>query len=92
MPIFWRVASTGVYRRRAFTARGITPKIEVTATNEDVVKACVEEGLGVAILASIAFDPSRDTKLEAVEVTLLLDQSITNVIMPPWIPSGIRAA
>lgn len=66
---------------RAFTARGITPKIEVTATNEDVVKACVEEGLGVGILASIAFDPSRDTKLEAVDVTALLDQSITNVII-----------
>ena len=51
---------------RAFGALGYTPKIIVSAGDEVVVKACVEEeGLGITILVSIVYDPKRDTGLGA---------------------------
>jgi len=66
---------------RAFAALGYTPKVVVSAPDEDVIKAYVEEGLGVAILASIVYDPKRDTRLGAVDVTPLLEPSTTSVVV-----------
>lgn len=66
---------------RAFGALGFTPKVIVSAVDEDVIKACVEEGLGITILASIVYDPKRDTKLRALDVTALLERSVTGVIV-----------
>lgn len=66
---------------RAFGALGYTPKIIVSAGDEDVVKACVEEGLGITILASIVYDPKRDTRLGARDVSSLLEPSVTGIIM-----------
>ncbi|OGA48332.1 MAG: hypothetical protein A3F74_05100 [Betaproteobacteria bacterium RIFCSPLOWO2_12_FULL_62_58] len=74
--------STGRRRiMRAFGALGFTPKVTVTAVDEDVIKACVEEGLGITILASIVYDPERDTKLRALDVTPLLEPSVTGVVV-----------
>jgi len=66
---------------RAFGALGYTPKIIVSAGDEDVVKACVEKGLGITILASIVYDPKRDTGLGARDVSSLLEPSVTGVII-----------
>jgi len=66
---------------RALKSAGVAPRIDVTATNEDIVKACVEAGLGVAILSSPVFDPRRDNKLGAKDVTALLEPSITSVVV-----------
>ena len=66
---------------RAFNAAGLAPRIAVTGADEDVIKACVEEGLGVAILASIVFDAKRDVSLGSVDVTALLEPSVTSVVL-----------
>jgi LysR family cys regulon transcriptional activator len=66
---------------KAFAALGYTPKIAVTAADEDVIKACVEKGLGIAIVASIVFDRKRDTKLGAADITPLLESSTTSVVL-----------
>ena len=46
-----------------------------------MIKACVEEGLGVAILASIVYEAKRDVRLGAVDVTALLEPSVTSVVL-----------
>lgn len=66
---------------RAFRGVGLIPKIGVTGADEDVIKGCVEEGLGVAILASIVYDPKRDPRLGAVDVTPLLEPSVTSIVV-----------
>lgn len=66
---------------RAFGTLGYTPKVIVSAVDEDVIKACVEEGLGITILASIVYDPRRDTRLGARDVSSLLEPSVTSVIV-----------
>jgi len=47
----------------AFEAAGLTPNIVMTALDADVIKAYVELGLGVGIIASVAYDPDHDFKL-----------------------------
>ena len=53
-------------RRRideAFEDAGIVPDIAMSALDADVIKAYVELGLGIGIIASIAFDAERDRGL-----------------------------
>ena len=45
---------------KAFEARGIKVNIALTAADADVIKGYVELGVGVGILAKMAFDPARD--------------------------------
>jgi DNA-binding transcriptional LysR family regulator len=44
--------------QKAFEARGLTPNVVLTAIDADVIKTYVELGLGVGILAMMAFEPS----------------------------------
>lgn len=50
----------------AFTKVGATPRVILSAIDADVIKACVERGLGIAVLPEIAFDRKRDTALRAL--------------------------
>jgi LysR family transcriptional regulator, cys regulon transcriptional activator len=49
-----------------FRKADLAPNIVLSATDVDVIKAYVKRGLGVAIVAATAFDPSEDKKLCAV--------------------------
>lgn len=50
----------------AFRKVGATPHVILSAIDADVIKACVERGLGIAVLPEIAFDRKRDTTLRAL--------------------------
>ena len=65
--------------RRAFEARGITPQVALTAVDADVIKAYVELGMGVGILAKIAFDPVRDFGLRLIDASHLFEPSTTHI-------------
>jgi len=51
----------------AFSEKGLTPNIVLSAIDTDVIKVYVEMGIGVAIVASLAYDPARDHKLRAID-------------------------
>lgn len=51
---------------RFFESRGLKPNIIFRAVDADVCKAYVELGMGISILASVAFDKARDRHLRAV--------------------------
>ena len=53
---------------RTFKKGGLMPNIVLTASDIDVMKTYVESGLGIAIVASFAFDPMRDLKLRAIDL------------------------
>ena len=64
---------------QAFEAKGLTPNIVLTAIDSDVIKTYVELGLGVGILAKMAFDPARDMELTAIDASHLFEPSTTRI-------------
>jgi len=64
---------------RAFAARGLSPHVVLTALDSDVIKTYVELGLGVGILAKMAFDPRRDRPLRALDAAHLFPSSTTRL-------------
>lgn len=65
--------------KRAFDARGIKPNVTLTAVDADVIKAYVELGLGIGILAKMAFDPARDFGLRLIDASHLFEPSTTRI-------------
>ena len=65
--------------RKAFDARRLTPNIALTAIDADVIKTYVELGLGVGVLAKMAFDPSRDLGLRLIDASHLFEPSTTRI-------------
>jgi LysR family cys regulon transcriptional activator len=51
----------------AFAQAGLQPDVVLTAMDADVIKTYVELGLGVGIVASIAYESERDTGLRALD-------------------------
>lgn len=64
---------------KAFDARGIKTNVALTAVDADVIKGYVELGVGVGILAKMAFDPARDTGLRLIDASHLFEASTTRI-------------
>jgi LysR family cys regulon transcriptional activator len=81
---------------RAFSERGLAPNVVLSAIDADVSKAYVEMGLGIAILATIAFDGKRDTHLKSIDARHLFPASTLRVAvrrhayLRPYMLSFIR--
>jgi LysR family cys regulon transcriptional activator len=63
----------------AFEAAGIRPDIALTAIDADVIKTYVELGLGIGILARMAFIPERDKQLRMLDAGHLFKPSTTRI-------------
>ena len=64
---------------RAFSKAGLEPKVVISAIDGDVIKTCVEQGLGYAVLSEVTFEPARDTNLCALAAGHLFPPSITRI-------------
>ncbi|HHA19360.1 MAG: HTH-type transcriptional regulator CysB [Gammaproteobacteria bacterium] len=64
---------------QAFIKRGLHPNVVFTATDADVIKTYVELELGVGIIASMAFDPVKDSSLKAIDASHLFKPSTTHL-------------
>ena len=64
---------------RAFEQRGVTPNIILSALDADVIKAYVALGLGIGIVAKMAFEPARDTELRMIEIDDLFPLNTTRI-------------
>jgi len=64
---------------KAFENRGLQPNVVLTALDSDVIKTYVELGLGIGILAKMAFDPKRDANLRAIDASHLFESSTTRL-------------
>ena len=63
----------------AFSAHNITPHIVLTAIDADVIKTYVELGLGIGIVAQMAFIPERDKLLRMIDTGNLFQSSTTRI-------------
>ena len=65
--------SSGWRIMESFSRAGVEPRVVLTAIDAEVVKAYVAEGLGVAILQQMTFNPKRDRDLETRNVDGLFE-------------------
>jgi LysR family transcriptional regulator, cys regulon transcriptional activator len=63
----------------AFAKAGLEPDIVLSAMDADVIKTYVELGMGVGIVASIAFDAERDRNLRALDARHLFEVNLTRL-------------
>lgn len=63
----------------AFQRHGLQADVVLTAMDADVIKTYVELGLGVGIVAAIAFDEERDRHLRAVDAGHLFAMNMTRL-------------
>lgn len=63
----------------AFNQAALKPQIVFTATDADVIKTYVRLGLGVGVVASMAYDKEKDTDLVALPVRHLFAASTTKI-------------
>ena len=64
---------------QAFAAKGLEPDVVLAAIDSDVIKTYVELGLGIGIVAAIAYDAQRDRGLRALEAGHLFRSNTTRV-------------
>ncbi|MGH8633035.1 MAG: CysB family HTH-type transcriptional regulator [Burkholderiales bacterium] len=63
----------------AFRAQGLAPDIVLSAVDSDVIKTYVELGLGIGIIAAVAFDEKRDQLLRASDIGHLFGTMTTRI-------------
>ncbi|WP_151704534.1 HTH-type transcriptional regulator CysB [Nitrincola alkalilacustris] len=63
----------------AFRDRGLTPRVVFTAVDSDVIKTYVRLGLGVGIVATMAFEAEQDSDLVALDASHLFEASTTRI-------------
>lgn len=63
----------------AFMEKGLVPRIMFTAADADVIKTYVRLGLGVGIIAKMAYDKNQDKDLVALDASHLFKPSITKI-------------
>ncbi|MDR9433581.1 MAG: HTH-type transcriptional regulator CysB [Spiribacter sp.] len=63
----------------AFAELGLAPDVVFTATDSEVIKTYVQLGLGVGIMATMAFDAERDQGLVALDAGHLFAPSTTRI-------------
>ena len=64
---------------KAFAEAGMVADVVMSALDADVIKTYVELGLGVGIMASVAFNPLRDSHLQMLDAQYLFPENVTNI-------------
>ena len=63
----------------AFMERGLAPRVVFTAADADVIKTYVRLGLGIGIVAEMAYDKDNDSDLVALKASHLFKPSVTKI-------------
>jgi LysR family cys regulon transcriptional activator len=69
----------GSLMTRTFAEKGLHPNFVLTAIDADVIKTYVTLGLGIGLLAKMAYDPDRDVGLEMLDASHLFPPSTTYI-------------
>lgn len=64
---------------QAFAANGLKPDVVLTAVDADVIKAYVRLGMGIGIIANMAYDKQTDKDMVRLSADHLFEQSTTHI-------------
>jgi LysR family transcriptional regulator, cys regulon transcriptional activator len=78
---------------KAFLGRGLKPNVVLTAIDSDVIKTYVGMGLGIGIMARMAYDPAVDKSLGMLDAAHLFESSTTRIGIPrkAWLRGYVYA-
>lgn len=62
-----------------FTQAGLTPRVVLSAADTDVIKTYVREGMGIGIIATLAFAPGEDDDLVMRDLSDLFPWEVTKI-------------
>jgi DNA-binding transcriptional LysR family regulator len=62
-----------------FRQAGVAMNVVLTAIDTDVIKTYVRQGLGVGIIAGVAYDPDRDRDLVALDASHLFPERVAKL-------------
>jgi LysR family transcriptional regulator, cys regulon transcriptional activator len=65
--------------QQAFETAGLAPRVVLTSTDPRIIKTYVCAGLGIGLIASIAFDKSDSRRLRLLDASRLFESSITTI-------------
>ncbi|MBB3196807.1 CysB family HTH-type transcriptional regulator [Roseateles terrae] len=65
----------------SFAQAGLAPDIVMSALDADVIKTYVQVGLGVGIIAAMAFEPNRDAGLQRLDASHLFPVNTTRIAL-----------
>lgn len=63
----------------AFAHAKLSPDIVISALDSDVIKTYVELGLGIGILAAMAYSPEKDRDLKLLDCSHLFGENVTRI-------------
>ncbi len=63
----------------AFESKGLRPNVVLTALDADVIKTYVELGLGIGLMARMAYDTERDSNLRMIDASHLFEPCTTRI-------------
>ena len=63
----------------AFDRAGLKPQVVFTAADADVIKTYVRLGMGVGIVATMAYDPDLDSDLVSIDASHQFEHSVTRL-------------
>lgn len=66
---------------RAFVEQGITPNFVISAMDADVIKTYVELGIGIGLLAEMAYNAKQDGALGVISAKHLFAESVTKLAL-----------
>ena len=65
----------------SFAAAGLAPDLVMSALDADVIKTYVQIGLGVGVIAAMAFEPGRDAGLQLIDASHLFPANTTRIAL-----------
>lgn len=65
----------------SFAAAGLAPDLVMSALDADVIKTYVQVGLGVGVIAAMAFEPTRDSGLQLLDASHLFPINTTRIAL-----------
>ncbi len=68
--------------RRAFTAQGLDPQLAMTARDADLIKTYVRAGIGIGLLAEMAFSAAEDSDLASLPAPAAIPECIAWAVLP----------
>jgi LysR family cys regulon transcriptional activator len=66
---------------QSFADAGLAPEIVMSALDADVIKTYVELGMGIGIIASMAFSPAKDSDLRLLDCSHLFGENTTYIAL-----------
>lgn len=66
---------------RAFANAGLIPDFVMSALDADVIKSYVELGVGIGIVASMAFNAERDSGLRRLDCSHLFEENLARIAL-----------